>query len=124
MSAPDAPLVAGVADDALRWAAAMREAASIQAAEVEAKRDYCARFREAWNADHRLPDGWQSDIGRWYEMGIELELLYDAIDATWDARRARSPLEVLLWMRLAAHKGASGHRREIVADDEQAEVSA
>ncbi len=70
-SAPDAPLVDDVAGDALRWAAAMRQAAAIQAANVESRAAYVAAFDAAWchwtYADDRTvsrPPDWASYVGR------------------------------------------------------------
>ncbi|MGD9989392.1 HNH endonuclease [Pseudonocardia sp.] len=51
-SNPDAPLVANVADDAVRWAAAMRRAAEMQAVERHDEHTYVHTFTERWQEWH------------------------------------------------------------------------
>jgi len=64
-SVPDAPLVANVADDALRWAAAMRRAAEMQSAERHSEHEYLHAFTTQWEA-------WQSPDGApFLEIGSE-----------------------------------------------------
>jgi hypothetical protein len=87
-STPDATIVAGVTDDALRWAAAMREAAAIQAANRNALANYCDQFLENWpgiGPTLQLPNTWRDDLARWFELGIEIEVLIDATDIAFRA---------------------------------------
>jgi hypothetical protein len=53
-SSPDAPIVADVAADALRWGAAMQRAAEVQAQHRELEAEYMAAFAEQWNT-------WEAD---------------------------------------------------------------
>jgi hypothetical protein len=86
-SSPDAPLVAEVADDAIRWRAAM----TLAVAELEQQHGQVRAYREAFynewmswtftsmarTAD--LPDGWRSTVDRWHVTCYPIEMLIDAI---------------------------------------------
>jgi len=81
-SAPDTPLVDDVAEDALRWAAAMRQAAAIQAANVESRAGYVKAFDEAWchwtyadDTPVSRPPDWAGYIGRLHDLGLEQAVL-------------------------------------------------
>jgi hypothetical protein len=79
-STPDAALVAGVADDALRWAAAMKQAAENLLAKEGPKSDYRQAFLDQWNrwgygeGDNRkhlsLPGDWKASIERFRLAGL------------------------------------------------------
>lgn len=47
-ASPDAELIATVADDALRWAAALRKAAEIRAAQIADRNELCGWFNMIW----------------------------------------------------------------------------
>lgn len=79
-SSPDAPLVADVEQDALRWARAMEVAATIQRAKWEQVKFYVDTFDVAWPDDlERTPD-WRRSIERFFETGLEFSRLEDAIE--------------------------------------------
>lgn len=85
----DAPIVANVADDALRWAAAMQAAAEMQIREQAEYDDYAITFHTEWTAwtysggkTFPLPPAWPTTIHRFCEMGIELSLIRAAVDTT------------------------------------------
>lgn len=63
-TSPDAPIVADVAADALRWARAMKVAADLQAGEREDERAYMARFADGWHQ-------WQHDGRPFLELTAE-----------------------------------------------------
>lgn len=72
-SHPDAPLVAQVADDALRWANAMRFAGEEWRAGNVAARD---AFAEAWNAQRGgagVPHNWGMSIDNLVASGLTVE---------------------------------------------------
>lgn len=85
-SAPDAPIVAGVADDALRWAAAMRRAGEILTADRRAMEEMQDSFAAAWGSYYSLPSDWRSNVTQFLEAGATMELLYDCIDIAFAAR--------------------------------------
>jgi len=85
-SSPDAPIVAGVSDDAIRWAAAMRRAAEIQASNRRAIDSFCEGFIDAWGGCYSLPSDWRSSVEQWYEMGLDKEFLCNCIDIAFEAR--------------------------------------
>jgi hypothetical protein len=90
-SNPDAPIVDGVSDDALRWASAIKQAAEIQAESRIAKDAYVDGFFQEW-ASHcpswadkenlHLPSDWVTSIERQYDAGIELDVLCNAVRMT------------------------------------------
>jgi len=88
-SSPDAPLVADVADTALQWGAAIERWAE-QRRDERFERDYYVnQFTDAWDAwrygptDDRKkvprPGSWEQSIWQFYEVGLPIEELEDAI---------------------------------------------
>lgn len=86
-TAPDAATVAQVSDDALRWAAAIRQAAEEAEAADEAGAEYCDPIAEAWDHDNRLyrfsrarlPHDWIDTVERWRKAGLPSHVVVDAI---------------------------------------------
>lgn len=85
-SNPDAPLVAAVSDDALRWAAALREVAERRAREQHDENATHDRFLDVWeNAPctsykrPELPDNWWGSIRSILAAGLPEELLHAAV---------------------------------------------
>lgn len=79
---PEAPLVADVADDALRWGRAM--AAATAAAEVDrhARWKVLSGFEVIWNSwfketdaqfDYHRPSDWESSIAQFLDAGLTAE---------------------------------------------------
>ncbi|MGW2721365.1 HNH endonuclease [Streptomyces sp. NPDC001492] len=89
-TSPDAPLVADVADDALRWAAAMKQAAGDLRDTLAPKIAYRKHFEKSWSKWTRedgwktvrveLPDSWKSSLDTFYEAGLPKEVLPDIIE--------------------------------------------
>lgn len=88
---PDAPLVAAVADDALRWAAAMKQAAAEMEA-LDAGRDtYHQAFTDAWNSwtyeyggeqhAYELPNEWRPTLDRFRTAGLPATAWPAIVDA-------------------------------------------
>lgn len=86
----DATLVAGVADSALHWAAAIKQAAEELRTLSEPKRAYRDAFQQAWNEwtwersgkrePHELEAGWKSSIDNFREAGLPIEVWPDIIE--------------------------------------------
>ncbi len=92
-SNPDAPLVASVADDALRWAAAMRTAAAIREGELVPRRWFVWEFDRAWSNwtyddDEQIPrpDDWENSLASLWDAGIRSEFMLEAIRIAMGAR--------------------------------------
>lgn len=93
-SNPDAPLVADVAQDALRWAAAMKLATERLAARAAARNAYGRTFEEAlreydWpNGFYapQLPEDWQDSVEAFYKAGLPIEQLTRALDIAMSKR--------------------------------------
>lgn len=92
-SPPDATLVADVEHDALRWAAAMKRAAELQAQQVTYEDDFVRSFDEMWcgwtNKGDPLPrpDGWSGSIRSFMRAGVQLEEIRYAINTAMDNPR-------------------------------------
>lgn len=99
-SSPDAALVADVAEDAVRWAAAMKRAASIRSRHRAAGTRYVNAIDETWcdwlaGGKHvPRPGDWEQTVRKFYELGLPLADMQDcvqiamgrrdiSIDATW-----------------------------------------
>lgn len=83
---PDAPIVDGVAQDAIRWAQAMKAAAWSQSQARDRRRAYIDHFDEAWLGWHLgddetrkipRPNDWANTIAHWFDLNIEVELLIE-----------------------------------------------
>lgn len=82
-----APLVESVRADALRWSQAMDAVMAERVEAIEAKHAYLNAFLELWQrwtygaSDKPVPlaADWQRSLASWYELGIPLIILEDAI---------------------------------------------
>lgn len=89
-SSPDAPLVAKVADDALRWAQAMRQAQTRALADLKARgagRHQFAEWWDGWTYEHDgerrslpRPSDWEQTVDQLVSAGLPLPMLKDCID--------------------------------------------
>lgn len=92
-SHPGAAVVADVADDALRWAAAMAEAAHRRSAELRDQRSVTGAVDDTW---HQLtgsqfgpayrPDDWAQSIVNLWHAGLDAEFMTYAVSVTVAAR--------------------------------------
>lgn len=101
-SNPDAEIVANVNDDAIRWAAAVRKAAEVQAARLDEVDQYAEAFLAAW-AQHwteeaseseermQLPSEWRETLRRFYSMGLETRQIELAVEATMAVEHIPEP---------------------------------
>lgn len=82
-TSPDAPTVADVAQDALRWAAAMKLARAQVAAETEHRLEYIDFLVTHWEAHldgtNWLPEDYELTFGRWFKDGVPIEFVTEAI---------------------------------------------
>lgn len=117
---PDAPLVADVTQDAMRWAAAMRRAAELQRADDERDERALAWFDELWSCftdgqDEPLPrpDDWRRSVLTFFKAGLSGKELHQALDTANNNQRLANAKVWryfcgVCWNRLA-------ERREIAA---------
>lgn len=86
-SNPDASLVAQVADDALRWSAAMQAAAESLRADLDEDRKYADALDATWNnwhyggnPDQKLPRpaGWRNSASAFRAAGLPVDLMVDS----------------------------------------------
>ncbi|MGW1102763.1 HNH endonuclease [Streptomyces sp. NPDC002540] len=86
----DAAVVAGVSDDALRWADAMKQAATELSEQNQPKLDYRNAFEAEWNSwtypsggkrlKHELPADWKTSLERFRQAGLPQEAWPDIIE--------------------------------------------
>jgi hypothetical protein len=98
-SSPDAPIVAGVADDALRWARAMQMAAQEQLVDRAEMDEYIEDFHIEWVVGYMdvgktwesfpRPADWTRSVERFYALGLEPELRDRAVRTTMHRRGGR-----------------------------------
>jgi hypothetical protein len=85
-SSPDAPIVQDVAQDALRWARAMKVAGQLQVEDTARRAAYIAAFDDAWSIwrysdDSKVtrPSDWRASIGRYHDAGLEIDVLTELV---------------------------------------------
>jgi len=87
-SSPDAPVVADVSEDALRWSHAMSEAAEQMRADHAARQHTYSQFEEwwgGWNYGFKKlplprPDDWRNSIDSFLAAGLPLDVLRWCVD--------------------------------------------
>jgi hypothetical protein len=86
-SNPDAPLVADVSADALRWSRAMAQAAENMLADHDRRSEMLDEFTAKWDTWKTggcdpvpLPTGWQNSVDRLLAAGLPMPVLLDCID--------------------------------------------
>lgn len=84
-SHPDANTVDLVTEDALRWAAAMREASARMAMERAELDAYIEAFECAWAGSYG-PSDWRGTLGSLRQAGLPLSEMLDAADVALSAR--------------------------------------
>lgn len=99
-SSPDAPLVADVADDAIRWAKAMQQAADERARDRELRDLSRSSFQTKWeswtyktNGKYRtfeMPPAWGESVDQFLAAGLDMEDLHDLVDVAMGSR-SRDP---------------------------------
>ena len=89
--APDASMVAGVEEDALRWSRAMEAAANLAHADRETRRMRGEWFRYEWDSWKKgpepgricdLPPDWEDAISRQFDAGLDIEDIEYAVNIT------------------------------------------
>jgi len=94
-SSPDAPLVAQVADDAIRWSRAMTAAAGEMLAQASGDVDAHAHFEKAWGRYGSGPErrplpkdpGWRSTVDSLLSAGLPMTMLEECIQIAMSQRR-------------------------------------
>lgn len=87
---PGAPLVADVAEDALRWAGAMARAAQEAMEDIHAREKTHKEFQKAWKRNggvsSDLPDNWRGSLNSIIAAGLPAEALAECVDIAFDQR--------------------------------------
>lgn len=77
-TSPDEGTVAQVADDAVRWSAAMAKAAEILDAQADGRDLFVAAFYATWPQFRYIPDGFDTTLRRIYDAGLPESVMVDA----------------------------------------------
>lgn len=75
-AAPDSSLVEEVREDALRHAEMIKQAYAVLVERMGERDDYCNEFAQVFR--DLAPADWDISVGRWFEMGVPVELVVDA----------------------------------------------
>lgn len=112
-SNPDAPLVADVAQDALRWSQAVAQAAEHIKREALALEEDVQSFYERWRmySQYNLPYDFSGSVERWLKGGLPIELLLTDVDTTWSARHVHNSAKFAYCMGIAKRQYAEMHDR-------------
>lgn len=94
-SAPDAPIVADIASDALRWSAAIRQAADGLLADLASREANRRAFRTEWDGwtfgqkEMRipLPDGWDRSVDNFLAAGLPMAVLIEDVRTAMGASK-------------------------------------
>jgi hypothetical protein len=95
-SAPDAPIVADVAADALRWAKALEVAANAMLTDLWGREELFSQFKSYWgiwqndNGDTiELPRNWRKTVESFIGVGLPVAVLLECIRIAMDAPKVR-----------------------------------
>lgn len=93
---PDAAVVEGVSESAIRWAGAMRAAADAALADLNALEETREEFREKWNSwkaageTMPLPSNWADSVDRFLAAGLPMPILLDCVDRAMSKPRIKA----------------------------------
>lgn len=97
---PDAPVVADVAQDALRWSAALQRAAALMLVDLDhchAAREEFAERWESWGigkGENRQPlprpAGWRQSIDGFVVASLPMEILLDCVDMAMGNQKVKA----------------------------------
>lgn len=85
-STPDAALVAEVQADALRWAAAMKQAADEVRQKAEDRAELYGHIELIWMFPRKLPPGWRTSVDAFLEAGLDPETILEMCRVAKSAR--------------------------------------
>lgn len=93
-TSPDATVVANVAEDAVRWAAAITRAAEESRAERQRNGDIHERFKMLWASFgdkdwSYLPSDFRQSVDGWLDSGLPVEDLIDSLEIAMGNRAVR-----------------------------------
>lgn len=130
---PDAPLVADVAQDALRWSQAMQAAADEMLADLEARKANREQFRQWWDdwtygaeSDRKLvpkDQGWEQSVDQWVAAGLPMAILKDCIGLAMTRDRVKIDQKFrymcgIAWSKVNDLQKAAHPQAVPTADDE------
>jgi len=78
--------VAAVAEDALRWSAAMEQAAQVMRAKTDERHIYLAAFYDEWPQHRYLPNNIEATVDRFFDAGLPVEVLKEVTRIAGNAR--------------------------------------
>lgn len=117
-TSPDERTVENVRDDAVRWAAAMKQAAEVMSDQVSDRDAYVGAFFDAWASYRYMPDSVIETVHRFHALGLPSTVMADAAFAASHNKGVmdRSAyFAAICWKRLRAMQEIA---EQIVAGDD------
>ena len=117
----DADTVDDIKADALRWSAAMAEAAEILSSQMSDRDAYLGAFLEAWPSYKYVPDSLMNTVGKFFELGLPVNVMRDAaqVAATaYGVNDRSSYFAGICWKRVRAMQEIAD--RIVAGDDAEA----
>lgn len=85
-TSPDDGTVAEVREDAIRYAELTRQAYAILVETIGERDDYAETFEESYQ--YGLPEDWKNSLGRWFDVGVPLEIVLEASEIACRKQKA------------------------------------
>lgn len=95
-TSPGAEAVADVKQLDMQWAGAIKRVATARARQAKKRSAYILAFADHWNSwatspFQWLPDGWESSIGRFYDVGVPIDELRYCVDVACGNKKVGWP---------------------------------
>ena len=96
-SSPDATFVAQVADDAVRWSAAMKAAYDEANVDLKKRRAYIRKFERTWSKYKAggktvdLPPTYTNTVGHWFQIEVPFEVVEYGVERAMGNDKIRNP---------------------------------
>ena len=123
-TSPDSATVAQVADDAVRWAAAMKKAGELASQELRQDRVALTHFKEhVWNSwatpsgkTEPLPGDWENAVLRQLRGGLTMDDLAAAVDVAMSAPYATDTFRYFMGVCKAKMSDRIDAARKLLAE--------
>lgn len=127
-TSPDAPIVADISADAIRWGKAMQEAASFMLRDREERLLHQERFGELWNnwtygskynrQTLPMPAGWGNSVDSLLAAGLPFPVLAECIDLAMAAKHVHPDdtfryMCGIAWRKIAELREIAGSLLEV-----------
>lgn len=93
---PDASMVEGVSQSAVRWAGAMQAAADAALADLKGRDARRGEFKDKWDSwkaggqTMPIPDSWAESVDRFLSAGLPMPILLDCVDRAMSNKKIKT----------------------------------